>query len=119
MLCSAQEDLPAAAADDLALPAPGGYGLHCLAGRAADHALLRAVAQPVAEPLRPPPPKGDQTVLHASFRGDSCRASRRILVKYSRYFTNDRQTAATISSESTSTNVGDGSRQRISTNMDR
>ena len=116
---SAQKNLSAATADDLGLSAAGRHGLHSPTGRAADHPLLRSVAQPMAQPLRAPPPKSQEAPLHASVRGVSLRASRKIRVKYSRYFTNDRQTAAAIRSESISTNFGVGSRQRIRTNMER
>lgn len=78
---SAQKNLSAATADDLGLSAAGRHGLHSPTGRAADHPLLRPVAQPMAQPLRAPLPKGKKPAFHASFRGVSFRASRKIRVK--------------------------------------
>lgn len=80
-LCPSQEDLSAAAADDLGLSTPHRDGLHRTAGRTAEKALLGAVAQAVADALPSVDPKGQKPPSHCVSRGFCVRASRSILEK--------------------------------------
>ena len=80
-LCPSQEDLSAAAADDLGLAPSHRDGLHRMAGGTAEKALLRAVAQTVADPLPAVYPKGQKPLSHCVSRGFCTRASRNILEK--------------------------------------
>ena len=80
-LCPSQEDLSAAAADDLGLSPSHRDGLHRTAGGTAEKALLGAVAQAVADPLPAVHPKGQKPPSHCVSRGFCTRASRSILEK--------------------------------------